>query len=94
MVITVMSPPNCSLSRRAASSAERQSGLIIPSARSRISVPVFGFHGSSETIGTCLMQTTSFNIPYVLWASTAREMTIRWTSLVPSYISVTFASRK
>ena len=85
IVIAVISPPAVSLIRRAASRAERQAGFIIPSARSRWRVPVAGSQGSSETIGTCLMQTTIFSIgSYVLWASTAREMTIRWTSLVPS----------
>ena len=37
-------------------------GFKVPSANSRFKVPVFGFHGSSDTMGTCFIQTTTFSI--------------------------------
>jgi hypothetical protein len=62
MVIAVMLAPCLLFICKAASSAWAQAGFIMPSASSRLSVPVFGFHGSSETIGTCLIHTTNFSI--------------------------------
>ncbi len=67
MLMAVMLPLCLLFICKAASSAWAQAGFIMPSARSRFSVPVFGFHGSSETMGTCFMQTTSFNMFILLW---------------------------
>ncbi len=86
IVSTVTDAPCVSPSWSAASTACLQAGFIMPAARSLLSVPVFSSQGNSVTIGTCLMQTTIFNIAShkMDWDRMSRAITIRWISLVPS----------
>ena len=86
METTTTSAPVCSFRTRAASTAFRSSGLVMVAMEARFRVPS-GFTATlPEVSGTCLTQTMIFISICLLsyFTPRAREMTMRWTSEVPS----------
>ena len=87
MVMTTTLQPVASFSWRAASRAFISSGFVMVAIEARSMVPSSFTATTPDVSGTCLTHTMHFifvfpSVPY--FTPMAPEMTIRWTSLVPS----------
>ena len=84
MVTTITLQPVASFIFRAASRAFMSSGLVMVCIEARFSVPS-GFTATlPEVSGTCLTQTMIFILVSSSYRPIFAEMTMRWTSEVPS----------